>query len=199
MRTKSDRTDTELTLKERLDSLIEYKQDEDLKLSQKKQADEMGIPYTTFCKYTTDDPAKASQCSISNLVKIADYYGVSTDYLLGRVDEKSPDYSVQAVCKTLGIKNIKSISDMLEENRLLATIYFDELLSNYPNFMYDLTIAIRLALKADEPINIFYPSVNSLEKEKQKQMLASFLVTQQLQRIAHHILETYQKGGLTNG
>lgn len=194
MRTKSDRTDTELTLKERLDSLIEYKQDEDLKLSQKKQADEMGIPYTTFCKYTTDDPAKSAQCSISNLVKIADYYGVSTDYLLGRVDEKSPDYSVQAVCKTLGITNIKSVSDMLEEDRLFAISYFDELLYNYPTFMHDLTIAIRLALKAGDPINLLYPSADLSEKEKQQEMLAEFLVTQQLQRIAHHILKHTKKG-----
>lgn len=189
MRTKSDRTDTELIFKERLELLIEDKRDEDLTLSAKKQADKMKIPYSTFCKYINDDPSKSAQCSISYLVKMADYYGVSTDYLLGRVEEKSPDYSVQAVCKTLGLTNITSVSEMLSEDKTLAMFYFDELLNKYPELLIDLTCAIRYALKADEPVNILYPSADLSEKKKQTQMLASFLVTQQLQRIASAIIE----------
>lgn len=126
---------------------------------------------------------------------LAQFYGVSTDYLLGLTDSPSPDYSVQAVCKTLGIKNIKAVSDMLEEDRLFALSYFDELLYNYPNFMHDLTIAIRLALKAGDPINLLYPSADLSEKEKQQEMLAAFLVTRQLERITEHILECMTKGG----
>lgn len=38
-----------------------------------------------------------------NLEKLADYFGVSTDYILGRTDVKSPDTKIQGVCKYLGL------------------------------------------------------------------------------------------------
>ena len=41
---------------------------------------ESGISYVTFYKYVTGKMTPG----IENLVKIADYFGVSTDYLLGR-------------------------------------------------------------------------------------------------------------------
>lgn len=41
---------------------------------------EAGISYVTFYKYVTGKMSPG----IENLVKIADYFGVSTDYLLGR-------------------------------------------------------------------------------------------------------------------
>ncbi len=44
-----------------------------------------------------------SRPSLENLCKIADMYGVSTDYLLGRTEMKSPDTSIQAVSQTIGL------------------------------------------------------------------------------------------------
>lgn len=41
---------------------------------------ESGISYVTFYKYVTGKMTPG----VENLVKIADYFGVSTDYLLGR-------------------------------------------------------------------------------------------------------------------
>lgn len=41
---------------------------------------EAGISYVTFYKYVTGKMSPG----VENLVKIADYFGVSTDYLLGR-------------------------------------------------------------------------------------------------------------------
>jgi transcriptional regulator with XRE-family HTH domain len=41
---------------------------------------EAGISYVTFYKYVTGKMTPG----VENLVKIADYFGVSTDYLLGR-------------------------------------------------------------------------------------------------------------------
>ena len=38
-----------------------------------------------------------------NLGKLADYFGVSTDYILGRTDVKSPDPKAQGVCEYLGL------------------------------------------------------------------------------------------------
>ena len=41
--------------------------------------------------------------SLENLCKIAEFYNVSVDYLLSRVDEKSEDVTVQAMCDYIGL------------------------------------------------------------------------------------------------
>ncbi len=40
---------------------------------------------------------------VDNLEKMADYFNVSTDYILGRTDVKSPDTTIQGVCELLGL------------------------------------------------------------------------------------------------
>jgi len=37
------------------------------------------------------------------LVKIAEYFNVSTDYLLGKTDIKTPDFSIRAFCEYTGL------------------------------------------------------------------------------------------------
>lgn len=86
-------------LSERLEDLTERKRDIDSKLSDKKQAEEMGIPYPTFLKYKKD----TAECPISTIVKIAEYYGVSADFLLGRTNIQSTDINLQKSCDYLGI------------------------------------------------------------------------------------------------
>ena len=44
-----------------------------------------------------------SSPTLEKLCKIADFYDVSVDYLLGRVDEKSEDVTVQAMCDYIGL------------------------------------------------------------------------------------------------
>ena len=90
---------TKKILAEKLESLIEDKQDIDYKLTIPVQCKQMGVPYQTFKKYLN----ATSDCSITNLSIIADYYGVSTDYLLGRTNTKSPNTNIQAVCNTVGL------------------------------------------------------------------------------------------------
>lgn len=54
----------------------------------KRTVSEMtGIPYTTYIKY---ESGERKDVSMDALVKIADFYGVTTDYLLGREPEKNP-------------------------------------------------------------------------------------------------------------
>lgn len=86
-------------LAERLENLIEEKKDTDYTLSVPKQCKQMDIPYQTFQKYLNTK----SDCSITNLSIIADYYGVSTDFLLGRTNTRSPNTDIQAVCNTIGL------------------------------------------------------------------------------------------------
>ena len=72
--------------------------------------------------YEEDDPAnevkfgKTKGMSIEKLVALADFYGVSCDYLLGRSDSPSHDYEVQELADYIGvngklISKLKSIID----------------------------------------------------------------------------------------
>ena len=51
-------------------------------LSQAKLAQQLQVSYAVVCYWETN----RSEPTAPNLVKIADFFGVSVDYLLGRVD-----------------------------------------------------------------------------------------------------------------
>jgi len=54
------------------------------KLRQEDIAAELGIAITTYCRYELG----MREPSVSLLEKMADYYDVSADYLLGRSDDR---------------------------------------------------------------------------------------------------------------
>ena len=67
-----------------LQRVRELREDHDLK--QRELAEYLDVKQTTYSKYELgkiDIPIEA-------LIKLADYYHVSTDYLLGRTDEPTP-------------------------------------------------------------------------------------------------------------
>ena len=68
-----------MKLKERMKELRKEKN-----LRQEDIADELDIAITTYCRYELGmrDP------TIAVLVRMADYYDVTTDYLLGRSDDR---------------------------------------------------------------------------------------------------------------
>ena len=53
----------------------------------KKAAQEIGIPYTTYVSYEKEEREMNSE----TLVKLADFYGCSVDYLIGKNDSPSSD------------------------------------------------------------------------------------------------------------
>jgi transcriptional regulator with XRE-family HTH domain len=58
---------------------------------------------------------------INALYKIAEYYNVSTDYLLGRTDFESPDIDAQAINKKIGLSddaiyNLETLKDLSTVN-----------------------------------------------------------------------------------
>ncbi|WP_274964150.1 helix-turn-helix domain-containing protein [Tepidanaerobacter syntrophicus] len=55
-------------------------------VSQKAVADAIGVDRTTYNKYETGK----SQPDFETIKKLADYFGVSVDYLLGRTDIRNP-------------------------------------------------------------------------------------------------------------
>ena len=63
-----------------LTALAEEKIKSDPSLTIPKQAEAIGIPYPTFMKYLKG----TIECSAANVAKMAEYYNVSTDYIMGR-------------------------------------------------------------------------------------------------------------------
>ena len=59
---------------------------EDNDLSQKYMAKYLNVRQSTYSRYETDD----INIPLDILIKLADYYNTSVDYLLGRTDEKKP-------------------------------------------------------------------------------------------------------------
>lgn len=51
-------------------------------ISQAKLAKDLGVSFSVVCYWETD----RSEPTAPNLCKLADYFGVSVDYLLGRAD-----------------------------------------------------------------------------------------------------------------
>ncbi len=57
---------------------------EDKDLSQKELAKILGMSQTGYSKYETGE----NDIPTTILIKLADFYGTSTDYLLGRSDQR---------------------------------------------------------------------------------------------------------------
>lgn len=65
----------------------------EFKISQQKLADAVGVSQQSINKYENQDV----EPDIAILIKIADYFSVSVDYLVGRIP--SPEFSVTALSK----------------------------------------------------------------------------------------------------
>jgi len=89
-----------ITFGRHLENLIDEGED-----NMQKQAQQMDISPQTLYKYLskTDGKPPTSICGIDKLVRIARYYNVSTDYLLGLTDIKTTDIDIKLACKTLGL------------------------------------------------------------------------------------------------
>ena len=57
----------------------------------KKAAEEIGIPYTTYVGYEKGEREPNSEM----LIKLADFFGCSIEYLLGRSDKAQPDIETE--------------------------------------------------------------------------------------------------------
>ena len=73
-----------------------------------------------------------------NLIKIADYFGISVDFLLGITDIPNTDTNMQAVHKFTGLSAgaIGKLQDIYEENRKTAFSDIISLLIENPNAEY---------------------------------------------------------------
>ena len=87
-----------------------------------KMADELGISSGSISNYENGQRLP----DIEIAAKIADYFGVSIDYLIGRTDTKTVNEDMQRVCKVTGlsemsVKSLKEIKKglLLSDERIL--------------------------------------------------------------------------------
>lgn len=101
-----------------LNELTEIKLDEDYQNTIPQQAISMEIPYPTLIKYINGN----TECPAKNIVKIARYYGVSTDYLLGLSNVKSTDTELKGVCEYTGLseKAVNVLKRFKNEEQVIA-------------------------------------------------------------------------------
>lgn len=87
-----------MTLRELADRYIALREDAGYK-TQRSFAAAIGINYKTIDSHENG----RRPMSHETLVKYADFFDVSTDYLLGRTNVKSPDAEIQGICNRLGL------------------------------------------------------------------------------------------------
>ena len=94
-----------MTICERLRQLREQKG-----LNKKQLAVELGMPYTTYNNYETGQNDTGSHV----LIKLAKYYGVSVDYLLGvEAPEKTVNPHEQALLESYRASDMRPAVDRL--------------------------------------------------------------------------------------
>lgn len=109
----------------RLKTLREMK-----KLNQKEVADTVGIPHSTYNYYESGK----RQPTISVIAKLADFYRVTADYLIGRTDSMDGIIitSLPPEIVALGVKYITISAQELIKNGLPQEIY-DQIINSAKN------------------------------------------------------------------
>lgn len=96
-------------------------------------SEETGIATGTLSKYQND----GAEAGIDKLAKLADYFDVSADWLLGRTDTRSVDPNKQAVCEYLDLSEtaVDALRPDYDGGKLdgARRVFFD-LLLNEPDF-----------------------------------------------------------------
>lgn len=98
-------------------------------ITQQQLADELGITRQSLSLYEKSERT----INIELLAKIADFFNVSTDYLMGRTDTATLDENIQTACKVTGLSE-KAVENLNNINNLYAPIvigFIDELICDF--------------------------------------------------------------------
>lgn len=97
------------------------------KETQKTTADAIGVDQQTLRRYESGD----RKPDIEILVRIADHFNVSTDYLLGRSPIQSTDTFIQNDCVVTGLSQ-EAVEELkyIKENRASLIAFFNKLIVN---------------------------------------------------------------------
>lgn len=90
------------------------------KVSQKALADKLGISKSTIGLWETGDTLPDAK----SLYDLAEYFGVSTDYLLCRTETISTDLDIRRVCDYTGISE-DTIKSLVSQHKRLDSSYME--------------------------------------------------------------------------
>lgn len=138
---------------------------------QTEAAQALGINYSTYAMYEVD----RREPNFETLVSIANHYGVTTDYLLGVSDCKSPEIEKQAICKKTGLseKAVEILIGLKTRDRFSLD---DDILSNkvFPEFLYDAVIEfINMRIESSQNYEIAAASLETAFIEEEKKSILS--------------------------
>lgn len=110
-------------------------------LSQEALADLLGIPRSSLAHYeSAENEEKARLPRRERLEKIADFFGVSVDYLLGRTEEPSPPEEISKAPGNLPSLTPKEEKDIARDlERMLENLESDNPLAFYGEIIDDET------------------------------------------------------------
>lgn len=121
-----------------LRSLLSQKEADGINLT--AVADELGITRQSLAQYRDGNNIP----DIVILGRMADYFNVSTDYLLGRTEIKTPDLNEQSVCQLTGLSDeaVKYLRELNETEGDEANRVVSEIIT-YPIFHFAITDILR--------------------------------------------------------
>lgn len=68
-------------------------------MTQREAAEKIGVSYSAYQKYESGE----RELGANSVKKLADYYNVTTDYLLGRPEAKPPEDPISNFCNALNL------------------------------------------------------------------------------------------------
>lgn len=164
-----------LSFAEILDDLVAEKIFREKNLTESKIAEEIGISKSVLSEYKNPkDPTKPKEPRLNTLVKIADYFDVSLDYLVGRSKYEEELLKKESL-KTIGFseKGAKTLKYIMNSTKLKKTM---EYLLESPLFPSILSLshkyrqagfALSLAVEADShgiPLSDVTVNVEEIQK-----------------------------------
>lgn len=135
--------------------------------SLKELAKEIGVSYGSISKYQNDNAA----ANIDALCKFADYFNVSTDYLLGRTEEPTPIMDERAASEYTGL-SAKAIQILHEgENdfgRRFYRRFFDSIIENDCEIIDDVLHHLSKAAEATIALVLHYTKLKEADKTREE-------------------------------
>lgn len=166
-------------------------------ISQKKAAEELGISPALLSHYENG----IRECGLDFLLRIAEYYSVSCDYLLGKSDLKNPGIyeaepealAVDRILKTAKDHNLevyKLLSDIAEVEAYRMSRALCDTAMRGDAFVYRLESSDYKNL-CSGTVNCLYGKVSALGKEKKKLPHSVKEATEKIIQSAENTIEKF--------
>lgn len=121
MKEKRTKTETTQTFADRLNSLVNCEKEKNPKgMSEGKVADSIGLNRPALHKYLDND----AEIGINSLVKIAKYFNVSTDYLLGLTDASPRELSNREICEATNLSSnaVRGLNNLTRKSTAFSSV-----------------------------------------------------------------------------